>query len=77
MEFSIPLQSYCCSLEALHLDLPLEQVFAQYRWEKWGEANLEECMVYLRCSTRVTVPQCFKKLIPKSLAECNALYKEG
>ncbi|CAE7201636.1 KIAA0754, partial [Symbiodinium sp. KB8] len=66
-----------CSTYALHLSTPLEDLFASYPWEKWGEAGLEECMVYLRCSTLVTVPKAFKGLIPKSLADCWSLYKRG
>ena len=67
--------SASCLLEALKLDLPLEEVFAAYAWEAWPEADLDRTMVYLRTSSKVKIPEAFKPLIPKSLEACAAIYK--
>ena len=67
--------AFSCSLKALHMDTPLEDLFGSYEWEKWEEAGLEQVMVYLRNSSQVEVPNAFKRLIPKSCSACDDLYK--
>ena len=65
-----------CSWEALELEKPLDEVFASYGWEHWGEADLESVMIYLRTSRMVAVPQPFKDLIPKTLSAAAALVQK-
>ena len=55
--------------------MPLEKLFESYAWESWPEAGLDEAMVYLRTSSMVQILATFKDLIPKTAAQCAAVYK--
>ena len=45
----------------------LADFFDHLPWEgdPWEEAELFECVVYMRCAKRVQIPEEFKNLIPK------------
>ena len=45
---------------------PLDQLFSEYSWdETWPEANLEACVLYLRSSRHIKIPDAYKPSIPK------------
>ena len=70
-----------------YIPLPLDRLwqvvgllranFEQLPWKpsesSWPEANLDECMVYLRRSMLLDIPQEWKKLIPSTLGELDQL----
>ena len=56
--------------QQVNATMPLRDLFAEYgQWGDWEEADLMECVTYLRCSSLVDVPPEYKDLIPKSTAK--------
>lgn len=54
----------------------LHENFQRLPWNRensWPEANLDECMLYLRRSVLINIPQEWKTLIPSNLAELDRL----
>ena len=57
----------------LQADGCLEELFAKMAWktDAWPDAQLQECMFYLRRSKLSQLPETFKDLIPASEFELN------
>jgi hypothetical protein len=48
-------------------DMPIHELYSQYPWSDWPEANLEPVIRYLRGSRYLDLPQAWRDVLPHKL----------